>query len=332
MKFSLKRHVQVISGIALIVAAGLNVVTANAATDYPTKKPIRLVVGYPAGGSTDLNGRLLGNALSEKIGQSVVVENLGGAGGSIAAQKIVFEEPDGYTLLIGAINEVVIAQLVNPNVKYDGLKDFTPIGLIGSQPLIITAGKHTGVKTLDEFVKLASSEKSKDSNFGSSGVGTSLHLTGEMINMATGGKIQHIPYRGVSPLVTDMVGGQLDFGVFGFTSALPQIQAGTVIPIGITAQKRIDAAPEIPALAEAPALKSIDVELWFGLFGPPNMPEPVVKKLQTVLNEIVNDPKFQDEYKRTGGTVITKSPDMPKFLAAEQAKFKSAVDAANIGK
>ncbi len=298
---------------------------------YPAQQPINLVVGYPAGGSVDLNARLLGEALAKKLGQKVVVENLGGVGGVIAASKVVKAKPDGYTLLVGSINEIVIAGLVNPNVKYDGIKDFRAIGLIGTQPLLLAASRKSAITDADGYMKMVATGKSGNFNFGSSGVGTSLHLAGEMINTASKGKVQHIPYKGVAPLVTDMVSGQLDFGMFGLSSGLPQIKAGLIVPIGVTSSKRSLIAPEIPALAENPNFKDIDINLWFGLFGPRGLPDPVAATLRKALSEIVQDPAFQEKYKSTGGVVTEQQPAVPDFFIAEQKKLKQIVDTAGIG-
>jgi len=329
MAIDLKFPLRALLGLTILLAPLSH---AADATDYPARQPIRLIVGYPAGGSTDLNGRLLGKALSEKLHQSVVVENVGGAGGAIAAQRVVNEKPDGYTLLVGAVNEIIITSLVNPNIRYDGSRDFTGVGLIGSQPLMLTASKKSGITNIDEYLAMVASGKSSQYSFGSSGVGTSLHLAGEMINAATKGEVQHVPYRGVAPLLTDMVSGQLDFGIFGLSSGLPQVETGAIVPIGVTAPKRSETAPDIPALSENPVFEGLDVSLWFGLFGPANLPQPVVDKLAGALKEIVNDKAFQEEYKRTGGTVITETPDMAGFLKSEREKYQRIVDIAHIGK
>ncbi len=304
---------------------------ANAEEAYPADKTINIVVGYPAGGSVDLNGRLLAEAFEQKLGRTVVVENLGGAGGAIGAQKVVNQKPDGYSLLVGSVNEIIIAGLINPNVKYDGVADLRPIGFIGSQPMLLAASKATGVATADDFLKMVEAGKSQDANFGSSGVGTALHLAGEMINTTTKGKVQHVPYKGVAPLLTDMVGGQLQFGMFVLSSGLPQVAAGKIVPIGVTSTKRAPTAPEIPALSENPGFKGVDINIWFGLFAPKDTPEPVVKKLQATLADVLKDPAFQEKYKRTGGVVMTEQPDLASFLPGEREKFKKMVDTAGIG-
>ncbi|PLC55209.1 ABC transporter substrate-binding protein [Pollutimonas nitritireducens] len=304
---------------------------AYADEGYPVQKTINIVVGYPAGGSVDLNGRLLAEALEQKLGRTVVVENLGGAGGAIGAQKVVNQKADGYSLLVGSVNEIIIAGLINPNVKYDGVTDLRPIGFIGSQPMLLAASKTTGVASADDFLKMVETGKSQDFNFGSSGVGTALHLAGEMINTTTKGRVQHVPYKGVAPLLTDMVGGQLQFGMFVLSSGLPQVSAGKIVPIGVTSTHRAPTAPEIPALSENPGFKGVDINIWFGLFAPKDTPEPVIRKLQATLDEVLKDPAFQEKYKRTGGVVMSEQPDLAAFLPAEREKFKKMVDSAGIG-
>ena len=189
---------------------------APALADTYPGKPITLVVGYPPGGSTDLTGRALGVELSHRLGVPVIVDNVGGAGGVIGAQKVVNAAPDGYTLLVGANNEIAISRLVNASVRYEP-KDFTPIGLIASQPLVLVAAPAAGVKNAGEFLALLKKSPGRYS-YGSSGVGTSLHLAGEMVKQQGGVAMTHVPYRGVAPLTNDLLGGNIDFGVFALHS------------------------------------------------------------------------------------------------------------------
>lgn len=302
---------------------------ALAASTYPDR-PITIVVGYPAGGSVDLNGRVVAETLAKKIGANVVVENQGGAGGTIGAQKVIRAKPDGYTLLVGSLNEIVIASLVNPAVKYNGITDLQAIGLIGDQPLVLAASKTTDIKNTADLVKVAKSGKSDSYSFGSSGVGTSLHMAGEMVNAETGAKFLHVPYRGVAPLVTDLTSGRLPLGVFALSSALPQIQSGQITAIGVTSAKRSSFSPDIAALAENPALKAMDISVWFGLFGPKGMPEAVVTKLQTSLQQVLADPAFQEKYRTTGSNVMRTQPNLASFFEAEHNKFKKLAETAHI--
>lgn len=309
--------------------AGLAALPTWAQTDAYPSKPITLVVGYPPGGSTDLTGRVLGAELSKKLGVAVVIENVGGAGGAIGAQKVANATPDGYTLLVGANNEIAIKRLVSPaTVKYEA-KDFTPLGLIASQPMVLVASPKTGVKNLAEFMTLAKAHPGKFS-YGSSGVGTALHLAGEMVKDQGKLFMTHIPYRGVAPLTNDLLGNNLEFAVYVLSSGLPQIKAGKVVALGTTERKRAAATPDVPALAEHPALKHIDIASWFALMGPAKLPEPVVAKLKKALAESLQSPELRKKLEDAGSSIAPLNVDMPQFLADETAKYKKIVEFASI--
>lgn len=295
--------------------------------DYPSK-PITLVVGYPAGGSTDLTARTLGDALAKQLGVPVVIDNVGGAGGTIGAQKAANAQPDGYTLFVGANNEVAIAGLVNKSVKYS-LKDFSPVGLIASQPMVLVASNNSGVKDINQFLNTVKAAPGKYS-YGSSGIGTALHLTGEMVEERAGLHLTHIPYRGVAPLTNDLVGGNIEFGVFVFSSGLPHIRAGKVVALGTSEAKRSPLSPEIPALGEHPQLKGLDMSSWFVLMGPAGLPQPVVTKLKTALDAALKTPEFRTRMEGAGSTVAASGVDINAFLQSESAKYKKIVDHAKI--
>ena len=294
---------------------------------YPSK-PITIVVGYPAGGSTDLTGRVLGLELSKKLGVPVVIDNVGGAGGAIGAQKVANAAADGYTLLVGASNEIAISRLVSSSVKYD-IKDFTPIGLIATQPMVLVASQKSGVKTVDQFIRQVSQNPGRFS-YGSSGVGTALHLAGEMVKDQGGLFMTHIPYRGVAPLANDLLGNNIDFGVFVMSSGLPHIRSGKVVALGTTEARRSPMTADIPALAETPKLKGIDINIWFALMGPARMPEPVVAKLKKALNDSLQTIELRKKLEDSGSTVSPLNVDMPGFLKQETAKYQRIVDFAKI--
>jgi len=294
---------------------------------YP-HKPVTIVVAYPPGGSTDLTGRTLAAELSKKLGVPVVIENIGGAAGAIGAQKVVNAAPDGYTLLVGANNEIAINRLVSSSVKYD-IKDFTPLGLIASQPLVLVASQKSGVKTVDQFLSLVKQNPGKFS-YGSSGVGSSLHLAGEMVKEQAGLFMTHIPYRGVAPLTNDLLGNNIDFGVYVLSSALPHIRSGKLVPLGTTELKRSAVTPDIPALAETPKLKGIDIGTWYVLMGPARMPAPVVAKLKKALSDSLQSPELRKKLEDASSTIAPLNVDMPRFLSTEIAKYKKIVDFAKI--
>ena len=316
---------------ALLASAALLAAASPAAfaqaPAYPSK-PITIVVGYPPGGSTDLTGRAVGAELSNRLGVPVVIENLGGAGGAIGAQKVASSAPDGYTLLVGASNEIAINKLVTKKVKYD-IKDFTAIGLVASQPLVLVASTGIGVKNLAEFTERVRKNPGKLS-YGSSGVGTSLHLAGEMIKEQGQLFMTHIPYRGVAPLTNDLVGNNLEFGVFVLSSGLPHIKAGKVVALGTTAAKRAPATPDIPALAELPQFKNVNIESWFALMGPAKLPQPVLAKLKKALAETLQSPDFRQKMAAAGSSVAAPGADLARFWDEEIAKYTQIVRFAKI--
>jgi tripartite-type tricarboxylate transporter receptor subunit TctC len=272
--------------LALSVLGAIAMLASQPAAAQPEAypgKPITIVVAYPPGGSTDLTGRTLAAEMSKKLGVPVVIENIGGAAGAIGAQKVVHAAPDGYTLLVGANNEIAINRLVSASVKYE-LKDFTPLGLIASQPLVLVASQKSGVKTIDQFLSVVKQNPGKFS-YGSSGVGSSLHLAGEMIKEQAGLFMTHIPYRGVAPLTNDLLGNNIDFGVYVLSSALPHIRSGKLMALGTTERQRSAVTPDLPALAENARLKGVDISTWYVLMGPANMPAPVVAKLKKALSD-----------------------------------------------
>ncbi len=314
----------VVSSVLLAAAYGNVYAQGNS---YPSK-PITVVVGYPPGGSTDLTGRVVAAELAKKLGATVVVENVGGAGGTIGAQKVVNAAPDGYTLLLGANNEIAISRLISATTKYRW-QDFTPIGLVASQPMVLVASQKSEVKNTDQFIKLAKSKPGQFS-YGSSGVGTALHLAGEMVKEQSGIFMTHIPYRGVAPLTSDLIGNNIEFGVFVLSSGLPHIKSGKVIALGTTEKKRSQVTPDIPALSEHPALKNIDISSWFALMAPPNLPEPIAAKLKVALAESLQAPELRKKLEDAGSTIAPLNVEMPKFLANETAKYQKIVDFAKI--
>ena len=324
MNLSIKRRLM--WAVACLVALLTNHSFAQS-DNYPSK-PITIVVGYPPGGSTDLTGRVLANALAKSLNATVVVENVGGAGGAIGAQKVLNAAPDGHTLLVGANNEVVINRLVSPTIKYSW-QDFTPIGMIASQPLVLVAAPRMGVKNTEEFIKLVKSNPGRFS-YGSSGVGTSLHLAGDMVKEQAGIFMTHIPYRGVAPLATDLIGNNLDFGVFVLSSGLPHIRSGKVVALGTSEKKRSMLTPDIPALAENPALKNTDISTWFVLMAPGKLPEPVAAKLRKGLADALQNPELRSKLEASGSAVAQGAVDMNKFLREESAKYQRIVDFAKI--
>ena len=324
MRTTILRRSLIACGAALLVAGPA---MADDAATYPNK-PVTIVVGYPAGGSTDLVGRLVANEIEKHLGQAVVIENLGGAGGAIGAQKVANAKPDGYTLLVGANNEIAIANLINKSVKYK-ITDFTPIGMVAAQPMVLVASSKAGVKTTAEFLAAVKANPAKFS-YGSSGVGTALHLAGEMMKDQGKIEMQHVPYRGVPALTNDVLGSNIEYGIFVLSSGLPLIKAGKVTAIGTTEAKRYAATPDLPALAEQPEFKNVDINSWFAMMGPANLPVPIVAKIKTALDKTMASPEFRQKMQDAGVQVMDSKLNAEKYINGEIAKYKNIVDVAKI--
>jgi tripartite-type tricarboxylate transporter receptor subunit TctC len=315
---------------ALCLATGLIALScaAWAQQPWPAGKPVTLVVGYPAGGSVDLVARIVAEPLSKRLGTPVVVENVGGAGGTIGAQKVVSGAADGYTLLLGSGSEVSIAKLFNSAIRYNGETDLSPIGMIGITPMVFVAGPKSGVKTMDEALARSRREPNK-LNFASSGIGTPLHVSGELINLLAGSSFSHVPYRGAAQMVQDVLGGNVEYGVFVLSSALPHIEAGKMVPLGVTTPTRSRAAPQIPALSETPRLAGYDMNVWFGLFGPARLPAPITARLNKELNEILRDQAVWQKLQKAGISNDGGTPQaLAAFVKAETLRVRAVVNKA----
>ncbi len=301
------------------------------AQGWPAAKAITLVVGYPAGGSVDLVARIVSEPLGKRLGTQIVVENIGGAGGTIGAQKVVNAAPDGYTLLLGSGSEVSIARIYNAAVKYNGETDLTGIGLIGITPMVFVAGPKAGVKTMDEALALAKRNPGK-LNFASSGIGTPLHVAGELINLKAGTSIRHVPYRGAAQMVQDVLGNNIEFGVFVLSSALPHIESGRMIPLAVTTTERSRAAPQVPAMTEFAKMKDYNMNVWFGLFGPAKLPAPMAARLNKELGEVLRDPAVWQKLQKAGISNEGGTPQaLASFIKAETLRVRSVVNQAVAG-
>ena len=298
------------------------------AQGWPQAKVINLVVGYPAGGSVDLVARIISEPLGKRLGAQIIVDNVGGAGGAIGAQKVVSAAPDGYTLLLGSGSEISIARIYNTAIKYNGETDLTAIGLIGTTPMVFVAGPKTGVKTMDDALALAKRNPGMF-NFASSGIGTPLHVAGELINLKAGTSFRHVPYRGAPQMVQDVLGGNIEFGVFVLSSALPHIESGKMVALAVTTPQRSRAAPQIPALSEFAKLKDYNMNVWFGLFGPAKLPQDMAIRLNKELGEVLRDPAVWQKLQKAGISNEGGTPQaLSSFIKAETQRVRSVVNQA----
>ncbi|QWD24541.1 tripartite tricarboxylate transporter substrate binding protein [Polynucleobacter paneuropaeus] len=271
---------------------------------YPTKT-IRLIAPVSAGGGLDNIARAVAERLSKNLGQSVIVDNLSGGGGAIAAITTAKANPDGYTLMIAYVG----THGTNPAVRklnYDAIKDFTPIGMIGATPNVLIVNPQVPAKTLGEFIAYVKKNPSKLS-YGSSGPGTLTHLSMEEFKMATGIFMVHIPYRGIAPAFSDLIGGQTDAMFPGLFAAMPYITTNRVRPLAVTGLKRSPADPSIPTFKEL-GYPGFEGQQWYGIAGPANMPPAVVAKLNTELNKVLSSPEFADKMSAEALTVLPMNP------------------------
>jgi tripartite-type tricarboxylate transporter receptor subunit TctC len=297
------------AAVAAFAATGLLLAPAlsQAQSDYPNK-PIKLIVGFAPGGSTDIVGRIVAQKLGERLGQTVVVENRAGAGGTIGADITAKAAPDGYTLTLGTTSTHAIAAGAYSKLPYDPVKDFTPISLVAITPYLLVVNPQVPVKTLPEFVSLAKANAGK-MNYASAGNGTATHLAMEMLKDAAKLDIVHVPYKGNAPADVAILAGEVQT-VFGSMPALLQnTKAGKVRPIAVGTAKRSPALPEVPTIAEQ-GFPGFEAALWLGVFGPPNMPKPVVDRLHKELVAIVATPDFKAAMDANGAEPIASAtPD-----------------------
>ena len=276
----------VLAAAALAAGASLCAAPALAQGKWPSK-PITLVVSYPAGGDTDAMARLYAEKLQARLGQPVIVENKPGASGIIGNSFVARAPADGYTLLMTP-STISIATLVmrqSPNTSYDVLKDFTPIIQTATQPLFLVAGKGGG----KDMPGLLSAAKAKPMSFASPGSGSPMHILGEMFNKSAGVKLQHVPYRGVAPAVTDVMGGQVPLTFITWGPVAPYIESGKMVPLAVFDNERSPLAPQVPTAREL-GIRDVQVSAWQGLMGPKGLPPEIVKTLNANMNEILKMP------------------------------------------
>lgn len=312
----------------LLVSASL---TAHAQVAWPAAKPITLIVPFGAGGSVDLSARLIGQKLSERLKQTVIVTNVAGAGGSIGTEKAVRAEPDGYTLVMGADSPVAIAKLITPaSVRYDGIKDLAPVGLVTTAPMILVARPGLAANNLADVIRLAKAQPGKLS-YATSGVGTVLQLTMELIKEKNQFFMVHVPYRGGGQIVTDLLGNRIDLAMLISASAVPHIAAGKLKGIAVTSERRLVALPDVPTVAESPGFKGFDMVAWTGLFAPAQTPPAIVEKLNRELMEVLAMDDVRAKLADVGATPGTGSAaEFGRFVQKEHTRYAAIVKAANI--
>jgi tripartite-type tricarboxylate transporter receptor subunit TctC len=319
--------VQAATACALAAAAAL---PAAAQGSYPSR-PVTLIVPYAAGGNVDAVARWVAPELGKRLGQQVVIENVAGAGGIIGTDRAARAPADGHTLLLSVESTIVIAKMVSPStVKYDGLKDFAPVTLLSNAPLVLVGRPTLPAANLDELLKLMAREPGK-LNYATSGIGTSLHVAGEMFNQIGGVQMNHVPYRVGAQIVTDLMGNQIDLAMLPIPLTSEQVKTGRVKAFGVTEGTRSPALPDVPSMAEHPKLKGVDVTVWFGIFAPAKTDPAIVAKLHRETAEVLKDEALRQKFGVIGMRPLGLGPEaFARFLEAEQAKFSEIVRLRNI--
>lgn len=302
---------------------------AKAANAYPTK-PVRLVVAFPPGGSTDIIARLVGQRLGDKLGQQVVIDNRPGAGGTIGTEIAARSTPDGYTLTMGTTSTHVIAVGAYSRLKYDPMKDFEPITLVASTPYLLVVNPGVKANTLKELIALAKSQPGK-LNYASAGTGTTTQLAMEMLNRAAGLDVVHVPFNGNGPANTATIGGQVQVLFGSMPAVLPMAKAGRLRPLAVGTAKRSPALPDVPTVAES-GFPGFEVSLWLAFFAPKGTPAPILKRLHTDLVAIAKTPEMKDQFEKNGAEpAYNDSPaDLIKLIKVEIEKYNKVIKAAGI--
>jgi tripartite-type tricarboxylate transporter receptor subunit TctC len=295
------------------------------AQQYPSR-PIRLIIPFPAGSAADIIARALEPQLREKLGQAIVVDNRGGAGGNIGAELTAKSAPDGYTLLMATIGTHAINYSLYSRVAFHPVRDFTPIELVGDSPNVLVTTPRVPANSVKEFIAYAKANPGK-LNFSSSGAGTSVHLSGELFNTMAGVKTIHVPFKGASESLTGLLGGQVDFSFASLSSAIPFIKAGKLKGFAVTAAQRSPSIPELPTMSEA-GLPGFVAVAWYGVVGPAAIPQPLVDKLSKTTLSVLEMKEVRDRLFASGVEVHPAPPEeFARLIKSEMEKWAKIVKA-----
>ena len=304
----------------------LLVAAAHAQDGWPTR-PVRFILPFPPGGGTDILGRLIAERLSASLGQPVVTENRGGAGGNVGAEAAARSAPDGYTIVLVAPS-LAISPTLYTKINYDPVKDFAPVSLVATVPNVMITQASMPAQ-LQDFVSLART-KPGALNFGSGGAGTSNHLAGELFNLVTGAKLVHIPYKGVNLAMQDVLAGNVHLVFIGIPAAAPHIKAGKLRALAVVAPQRSSALPDVPTVAEA-GLRDFEVTTWYGVLAPAGTPKNVIVRLNADLVKIMHSPELKEKLAATGTEPLTSTPEeFAAYIKREIAKWGEVVRKAGV--
>ncbi len=312
----------------LLAALAALAVVASAHGEYP-EKPIRLIVPFAPGGVTDTSGRVVAEALAKRLGQSIVVENKSGASGNIGTQLAANAAPDGYTLVLGFDGTLVINPHVFANFPLDVTKDLAPVGKIGDAVLIIVAHPSFPARTLKDLIE-HSKKQPGGVSYGTSGVGGTPHIAGELLNQRTGSKLTHIPYKGGGQAMADALGGNVPLVYTAVAGAMTHVRAGKLVPIAVSSFKRVTSLPDVPTFIES-GVPEFEASSWVAVLAPAKTPRPVIEKLNRELNAVLRDPPIVEKLATLGIVATPGTPDqLGEQIRSDLAKYGKVVKAAGI--
>ena len=306
-----------------LAGAGLLGSGAAMAQAYPSK-PVTIVVPFAAGGTTDILARIIGQALTAELGQSVVVDNRAGAGGNIGGQAAAKAAPDGHTLFMGTVGTHAINASLYKKMPFDPVKDFAPLTRVANVPNLLVANPAQPYKSVKDLIAYAKANPGKV-NFGSSGNGSSIHLSGELFKSLAKVDMQHVPYKGSAPAVTDLLGNQIGIMFDNMPSAIQHVRSGKLVPIAVTTAKRSPELPNVPTIAEA-GVPGYEATSWFGMFAPAGTPAPVLAKLNAAIVKVLAQPDVKKKINEQGAEVYSETPEQfAAFIQAESVKWGKVV-------
>lgn len=307
---------------AAVLGAGLLTHTAAMAQAYPTK-PVTIIVPFAAGGTTDILARIIGQALTAELGQSVVVDNRAGAGGNIGGQAAAKATPDGHTLFMGTVGTHAINASLYKKMPFDPVKDFAPLTRVANVPNLLVANPAQPYKSVKDLIAYAKANPGKV-NFGSSGNGSSIHLSGELFKSLAKVDMQHVPYKGSAPAVTDLLGNQIGIMFDNMPSAIQHVRSGKLVPLAVTTAKRSPELPNVPTIAEA-GVPGYEATSWFGMFAPAGTPALVLAKLNAAIVKVLAQPDVK-KINEQGAEVYSETPEQfAAFIQAESVKWGKVV-------
>jgi tripartite-type tricarboxylate transporter receptor subunit TctC len=323
------RYLLQIARLAMAAACLTTAPMIAAAQPYPSR-PIHLVVGFPPGGINDIVARIVGQKMSESLGQAVVVENRAGAGGTIGADWVSKAKPDGYTLLLGSVSNLAMAPSLYGSLPYDPTKDFSPVALVAAAPNIMVVHPDFPVHSVKDLIALAK-QKPGTINYASAGVGTSNHLTVELLKVMAGIDIVHVPFRGDAPAITAVLAGQVPMMFPTLPVALPYIKSGKLRAVAVSSATRSALLPDVPTVAESGGLPEFAVSIWVGIVAPPGTPKEIVDKLNAEVRKAVALPEIREHLAALGADPAEDTPEQfSSFIASETAQWLKVARAAKL--